>query len=39
MLAEGLLVGAWIAVWATIWFALKLLLRGSWVSNTTGVLL
>jgi len=36
--AEGVLVGAWILVWATVWLAIKVMLAGRWPSTSLGVL-
>lgn len=36
--AEGVLIGAWMIVWLTLGFALKLLLRGTWASTSLGVM-
>ena len=36
--AEGILIGAWILVWASVWLAIKVLLAGRAPSTSLGVM-
>lgn len=38
IVAEGALIGAWMLVWGTVFLFVKVLARGSWVSNSLGVI-
>lgn len=38
IVAEGLLIGAWMLIWGTIFLNVKILARNSWVSTTLGTI-